>query len=184
MNQTDKSLKTQQVTTKKRSKHYVNNNDFLNALIEHQKDVERCTALSIEKPPVPKYIGECILQIANRLSHKPNFVNYSFRSEMISDGVENCILYLHNFDPNKTNNPFAYFTQIIKFAFIRRIQKERKQIFIRHKISEMQLYSNTRKNNETDLENADEFVRQYEEMLEEKREKAKRLAKKAVDSIE
>ena len=91
-------------------------------------------------PPVPDYVGECFLKIANGLSFRPNFINYTYRDEMISDGIENCLQYVYNFDPNKSNNPFAYFTQIIYFAFIRRIQKEKKQTHIKHKIIEKEEY--------------------------------------------
>ena len=78
-----------------------------------------------EKPRVSNYIGECFLKIANGLSHKPNFMNYTFKDDMVSDGIENCLQYIHNFNPDKSNNPFAYFTQIIYYAFIRRIQREK-----------------------------------------------------------
>ena len=173
---------TQQPSTKKKTKHYVNNKDFLAALIDYKEKVEFAKNNNGETPRMPQYIGECIFNIATRLSHKPNFINYPFRSEMISDGIENCFIYLNNFDPSKTNNPFAYFTQIIKFAFIRRIQREKKQLYIRHKISELQLYSNTRKIDDNESEMMDDFVEQYETMLETKREKARtRTAKKTVD---
>jgi len=76
------------------------------------------------------------LKIATHLSYKPNFVNYMFREDMISDGIENCVQYIHNFDPEKSKNPFAYFTQIIHYAFLRRIQKEKKQLDIKTKIIE------------------------------------------------
>ena len=76
------------------------------------------------------------MKIATRLSHKPNFINYSFRDEMICDGIENCMQYIDNFNPEKSNNPFAYFTQIIYFAFLRRIDKEKKQPYIKFKMSE------------------------------------------------
>ena len=89
-----------------------------------------------EKPPVTNYIGECFLKIANGLSYRPNFINYTYRSEMVSDGIENCLQYIHNFDPDKSNNPFAYFTQIIYYAFLRRIQKEKKQAHVKNKIIE------------------------------------------------
>ena len=80
------------------------------------------------------YIGKCFLKIANHLSYRPNFINYTFRDDMISDGIENCLQYLDNFNPAKSNNPFAYFTQIIYYAFVRRIQKEKKQVTIKHKL--------------------------------------------------
>ena len=59
---------------------------------------------------------------------------------MISDGIENCLQYIHNFNPEKSNNPFAYFTQIIYYAFIRRIQKEKKQAHVKHQLISKQEY--------------------------------------------
>lgn len=115
------------------AKHYVNNKQFYEALAEHKRGVLAAAEAGTEKPRIPNYIGECIYHIADRLSRKPNFINYSFRDEMISDGIENSIMYLDNFNPEKYNNPFAYFTQIIKFAFIRRIAKEKKILVIKQK---------------------------------------------------
>ena len=77
------------------------------------------------------------MKIAEGLSHKPNFINYSYRDEMISDGIENCLMYFANFDETKSKNPFAYFTQIIYYAFLRRIQKEKKQLYVKYKATEM-----------------------------------------------
>ena len=88
----------------------------------------------IEPPPIPDYAGECFLKIAEKLSHRPNFINYAFREEMVSDGIENCVMYANNFNPEKSQNPFAYFTQIIYYAFLRRIQKEKRQLEIKNKI--------------------------------------------------
>ena len=107
--------------------HYVDNKHLFAVIIEYKASVAEAKANDKPKPLIPNYVGECILLIAKRLSTKPNFVNYSYRDEMISDGIENCISYFDNFDPEKSNNPFAYFTQIIYFAFLRRIQKEKKQ---------------------------------------------------------
>lgn len=114
--------------------HYVNNPDFLQALKDYRSEVKSALEEGREKPQVSNYIGECILKIANHLSYKPNFIGYTYREEMISDGIENCLMYIYNFDPEKSSNPFAYFTQIIYFAFIRRIQKEKKQTLIKGKI--------------------------------------------------
>ena len=86
------------------------------------------------KPRIGNYIGECFLKIATHLSYKPNFVNYMFREDMICDGIENCVQYINNFDPAKSSNPFAYFTQIIYYAFLRRISKEKRQLEIKNKI--------------------------------------------------
>src|SRR5210317_2662193 len=121
---------------RKRSEHYVNNKEFLAALIKYREDKEIAEIQGKPKPPIPRYIGECFLKIANHLSFKPNFVNYMFKEDMISDGIENCVQYIHNFNPEKSQNPFAYFTQIINYAFLRRIQKEKKQLEIKNKILE------------------------------------------------
>ena len=121
---------------KKRSEHYVNNKEFLAALIKYREEVELAKIRGESKPQIPRYIGECFLKIANHLSFKPNFVNYMFKEDMISDGIENCVQYIHNFNPEKSQNPFAYFTQIIHYAFLRRIQKEKKQLEIKNKIIE------------------------------------------------
>jgi hypothetical protein len=126
---------------KKRSEHYVNNKEFLAALIKYREDIEIARLQDKPKPPIPRYIGECFLKIANHLSFKPNFVNYMFKEDMISDGIENCVQYVHNFDPQKSQNPFAYFTQIIHYAFVRRIGKEKRQLEIKNKILERSGFS-------------------------------------------
>ena len=120
----------------KKKEHYVNNKDFLDALMVYRKEVKLSKEEGRDKPKVPNYIGECFLKIATHLSYRPNFVNYMFKDDMICDGIENCLQYIDNFDPEKSTNPFAYFTQIIYFAFLRRIQKEKKQLEIKNKILE------------------------------------------------
>ena len=121
---------------KRKSEHYVNNKEFLEALINYRAKCQRAEEAGEARPVIPRYIGECFLKIANHLSYKPNFVNYMFREDMISDGIENCVQYIKNIDPAKSSNPFAYFTQIIHYAFLRRIQKEKRQMDIRAKIIE------------------------------------------------
>ncbi len=122
--------------TRKKSEHYVNNKEFLQAMIEYKDKCDKAKKRGRKTPPVTNYIGECFLKIANHLSYRPNFINYTFRDDMISDGIENCLQYLNNFNPKKSNNPFAYFTQIIYYAFVRRIQKEKKQSNIKYKMIE------------------------------------------------
>jgi len=139
--------------TRERSEHYVNNKELLEALVVYRTKVEKSYEKNFGKnlkeqpkeerakywegkPKITNYLGECFLKIATHLSYKPNFVNYMFREDMISDGIENCVQYIHNFDPAKSSNPFAYFTQIIHYAFLRRIQKEKKQLEIKNKILE------------------------------------------------
>jgi len=121
---------------RKRSDHYVNNKELLEAMIVYRNKCRIAKEKGITPPPIGNYLGECFLKIATHLSYKPNFVNYMFREDMIGDGIENCVQYIHNFDPEKSNNPFAYFTQIIYYAFLRRIQKEKKQLEIKTKIIE------------------------------------------------
>jgi len=121
---------------RKKSEHYVNNKELLEALIVYREKVAHAKENDLPKPRITNYLGECFLKIATHLSYKPNFVNYMFRDDMISDGIENCVQYIHNFDPDKSRNPFAYFTQIIHYAFLRRIQKEKKQLDIKTKIIE------------------------------------------------
>jgi hypothetical protein len=134
-------ITTNVMTKRKRSDHYVNNKDFLAALIKYREDVEIASLQDKPKPVIPRYIGECFLKIANHLSFKPNFVNYMFKEDMICDGIENCVQYIHNFNPNKSENPFAYFTQIIYYAFLRRIQREKRQLEIKNKILERSGFS-------------------------------------------
>jgi len=120
---------------KKKPEHYVDNKEFLSALTVYKNKVDKALANEEPRPMISNYIGECFLKIATHLSYKPNFINYPFREDMISDGIENCVQYIYNFDPDR-GNPFAYFTQIIYYAFLRRIQKEKKQLDIKSKILE------------------------------------------------
>ena len=122
-----------------RKRNYVNNPDLLAAVVAYRTLCNEAEDAGENKPQVPEYIGKCILLIGTRLATKPNFSGYSYKEEMISDGIENCLQYLHNFDPEKSQNPFAYFTQIIWFAFLRRIQKEKKQTYIKFKASQNML---------------------------------------------
>tara|TARA_A100001388_G_scaffold78557_1_gene56298 strand:- start:478 stop:1041 length:564 start_codon:yes stop_codon:yes gene_type:complete len=123
---------------KQKTVHYVDNKKFHQAMIEWKEQCKDAEESGSEPPRISNYIGECFLKIANGLSYRPNFINYTYRQEMISDGIENCLQYIHNFDPEKSKNPFAYFTQIIYYAFIRRIQKEKKQSHVKHKMIEKQ----------------------------------------------
>ena len=121
---------------KKRSDHYVNNKEFLAAIIDYKNSVSEAELLGKPKPRITNYLGECFLKIATHLSFKPNFVNYMFKDDKICDSIENCVQYINNFNPEKSSNPFAYFTQIIYYAFLRRIQKEKRQLEIKQKIIE------------------------------------------------
>ncbi len=170
-----------------KTKHYVNNADFLQALIEYKQNCQVAREQNKEEPIVPNYIGECFLKIAEHLSRKPNFISYSFREEMICDGIENCIMYFRNFDPIKSTNPFAYFTQIIYFAFLRRIQKEKKQLYVKYKateqfgiLDEAELFEDSEGNVKQFVlyDNISEFIQTFEEKKKAKKKtKAKGLEK-------
>jgi len=119
-----------------KSGHYIDNKVFYAEMVKWKAVVDADRAAGRKTPPVTDYIGKCFLDIATHLSYRPNFINYHYREEMIGDGIENCLMYASNFDPTKSKNPFSYFTQIIYFAFLRRIAKEKKQMYIRYKMLE------------------------------------------------
>ena len=120
----------------RKKQHYVDNEKFLIVMGDYREKYLQAKDNDTELPIIPDYAGECFLKIAERLSHRPNFINYAFREEMVSDGIENSVMYASNFNPEKSANPFAYFTQIIYFAFLRRIEKEKKQLYIKYKTME------------------------------------------------
>lgn len=172
----------------KAPKHYINNADFLNALIEYKKACVEASEKGKTDPRVPNYIGECFLKISEHLARKPNFISYSFKEEMISDGIENCVMYFRNFDPEKSKNPFAYFTQIVYYAFLRRIDREKKQLYLKYKATEQfgvldegELYEDEQGNmRQFDIfENISEYIDTFEnkraEKLKKKKEKLKNL---------
>jgi len=178
----------------KNPKHYVDNKKFLQAMIDYRKVVREADECGDPKPRIPDYIGQCFLLIAQRLSYKPNFINYTYRDDMISDGIENCLLYIDNFDPEKSQNPFAYFTQIIYYAYLRRIQKEKRQTYIKYKMMQKQdLFSelvtqSTSGDNDYDIgltpdspmfSMMEDFIADYESAKEEKRQKRKKAQDKS-----
>jgi hypothetical protein len=124
------------VNVARKKQHYVDNERFLEVMSDYREKYLQAKDNDTELPIIPDYAGECFLKIAERLSHRPNFINYAFREEMVSDGIENSVMYASNFNPEKSTNPFAYFTQIIYFAFLRRIEKEKKQLYIKYKTME------------------------------------------------
>jgi len=125
---------------KQKKQHYVDNKQFLEAIIKYKEEVDLAEKNGDPKPRVNNYIGGCFLKIATHLSYRPNFINYMYKDDMVCDGIENCIQYIDNFDPAKSRNPFAYFTQIVYYAFLRRIAKEKRQMDIKDKILEKSGY--------------------------------------------
>lgn len=164
-------------------RNYVNNPEFLDAIVKYKEQCQDAEECGEPNPPIPNYIGQCIYQIATRLASKPNFSGYSYKEEMVSDGLENAVQALGNFDPQKSSNPFAYFTQIIWYAFLRRIDKEKKQLYIKHKVIENSVVFGTAIDkddpdvagdaNFIDLKNdyMNDFVKTYEKKMDEKRAK-------------
>ena len=162
----------------KQDSHYVNNAEFYKHMKEHIVAVNKAKRNKTPLPKISDYIGECIISIANKLVNKPNFANYPFREEMVSDGVENCLLYLNNFNPRKSKNPFAYFTQIIYFAFIRRIEKEKKHLYTKYRMIEDALSYELSDSEHSVIskygsdyadQNMHEFVQNFEKKTEEKK---------------
>jgi DNA-directed RNA polymerase specialized sigma subunit len=175
------------------AKNYVNNPDFLQALIDYKAKCRECEEKNLPMPMVTNYIGECIFKISYRLASRPNFASYTYKEEMIADGLENAIQAIGNFNPDKSNNPFAYFTQIIWNAFLRRIEKEQKQMYIKHKVTELSMIHGTAvdKNQEDsgdaayiDLDNdyMSNFVENYEAKLI-KKKKVKESKKVGITSL-
>jgi hypothetical protein len=118
--------------------HYVNNKQFSQSVVDYVTSVNEAREKLEDEPIITEYIGTCFLKIAEGLSHKPNFVGYTYREEMVMDAVENCIKAIMNYDVKKATrtglpNAFAYFTQITYYAFLRRIAKEKKQQEIKEK---------------------------------------------------
>lgn len=177
---------------KKTAAHYVDNALFLKALKDYRAALHRADRDKIESPQIPEYLGECFLKIATHLSFKPNFVNYTFRDDMISDGVENCLVYIQNFDPMKSSKPFSYFTQIIWYAFLRRIQREKKHTYIKYKLMEKAAIDGGMADNPQDgpaiqpdttmlnFENVQDFITRYDEHAGKRRER-RRVGKRKVD---
>lgn len=116
--------------------HYIDNKQFYVEMVKYYDSVQVDREQGLSDPPATEFMGKCFVDIAMNLSNRPNFMNYTYKEEMIGDGIENCLQYCSNFNPVKSKNPFAYFTQIIYYAFVRRIEREKKQAYVRHKLSE------------------------------------------------
>jgi hypothetical protein len=172
----------------KKKPHYVNNADFLKSLIEYNQKCKDAKANNKSEPIVPNYIGECFIKIAEHLSRKPNFISYSFRDEMIADGIENCLMYFRNFDPLKSSNPFAYFTQIIYFAFLRRIAKEKKQLYVKYKATEQFGLLDENETFEDENGNPQQFqlydnISEFIQTFEETKKNKKKVKKKGLEKF-
>ena len=172
-----------------KAKNYINNKTLYLAMIQYKDSIKIADEKNINKPQVPNYIGQSILLICNNLAKKPNFSGYSYKQEMISDGIIDCIAAVDNFDPDRTNNPFAYFTQIAWNAFIRRIHKEKKQTYIKHKNFQNSyltnnLWSEAENSQLKSNEYSDELIRSFENKLTETKKAAKMVGLEKFANVE
>lgn len=171
--------------TKKKPVNYVDNKKFYNEIVAYRATVAEAEEKSLDIPRIPEYIGECIFKIAVKLSTKPCFANYSFRDEMIADGYENSILYFKGYNPEITQNPFAYFTQVIFYAFLRRISREEKNRYIIYKNFQQTMTLNPSNHmvDENDksiipknmYDNINDFMSKFEKKEEVKKQKRKQV---------
>lgn len=155
-----------QIQKRKPKNNYINNVELYNAIIDHYNDIELSLMHDKKQPILPNYIGEAILLIANNLMKSPNFCNYSYRDEMVADGIENCVRYFYKFDPSKSTNPFAYFTQICYYAAVRRLKAEKKEKQIRSEIIKNSGILDDMMTNQQDADNA-EYTNTYLDFLKE-----------------
>ena len=180
---------TEEIKPRKRrtKKNYINNPDFYDALLVYRDACTLAKSKGEEKPPLPRYLGECFFILATRIATKGNFSSYSYKEDMILDGVERCITYVSSFNPDVTQNPFAYFTRTVYNAFINRIKNERKDVYFKYKMMIEHAHfgmlhdgDGSQAYSKTNLEYAEEYIKNYDE-LEVKRIEAKRLRKEAAD---
>jgi hypothetical protein len=124
---------------KKTPRHYVNNRQLLNTLIEFRQkrdELKVSRGDKYQEPEIPRYVAEAIMLICNKLAFNRKFVSYTYRDDMVCDGIVNCVAAVNNFDPSRSSNPFAYFTQIAYNAFLHRIRREHTQTYVKHKNAE------------------------------------------------
>jgi hypothetical protein len=182
-------------TTKRPKVHYVDNKAFQAALLAYKRKRELAAAEGRPEPRIPDYIGICIMDIAKNLATKGNFVNYTYKEEMIGDGIENCIKYMNNYDPDNYKNPLAYFTRIVWNQFILRIDSEKKETYVKYKSleaaalsGELNDYMDGEGSTDSSVninDNMKAFVETYEKKLADKKKSAKEKKEKktALDLI-
>lgn len=166
---------------------YIDNKRFFEEMKKYKELCRLAEQNGKEYPRIPNYIGECFYKISTKLASKPNFINYSYRDEMVGDGIENCINYIKSFDPEKSNNPFSYFTQIVWHSFVHRIQKEKKQQYIKYKAMDKMIVNNEHFIGDDEFssitpeiyENTQKFIVAYENNIE--KNKKKKEEKKALE---
>lgn len=179
--------------SKRQARNYINNEDFCNALIEYKKVVEECEEKGIKPPPIPDYVGKCWMKIAEGMSRNTKFFRYPFKEEAISDSLLNCARYWRNFNPQKTRNAFAYFSQYVFNAFVRKINLEQKEQYIKYKstesfltLDESEMYEEGELSQSPHeiYENMNSFIRKFEERERERDFKRKQKLREKIKSSE
>jgi DNA-directed RNA polymerase specialized sigma24 family protein len=166
--------------------YYIDNKRFYEEMKKYKELCKEAEETEDEYPRIPNYIGECFYKIATKLSNKPNFANYSYKEEMVGDGIENCVHYIKSFNPDKSTNPFSYFTQIVWNSFVHRIKKEKKQQYIRYKAMDNMIMNNQHFVHSADEafhsilpeihENTQSFISNFEEGIEKSKKKKEKKA--------
>lgn len=167
---------------RQKKRNYVNNADLLAALKVYLEACNVAEEADKPLPQVPLYIAQSFMEMATRLASRSNFSGYLYKDDMIMDGVENCLQYIRNFNSEKTSNPFAYFTQIIWYAFIRRIHKEKRQMYIKYKTGQDMLHiGETYDGDETlNLNTSADYINAFIEDYEDKLDTKKKIDKTGV----
>lgn len=171
-------------------RHYVDKEEFYQALVKRTKLVKDAEDADEPKPQASDFIGTCVMDICYNLARKHQFSGYHFKDEMIADAIYHCIRYIDSFNIEKSNNPFSYFTQAAYYQFIKRIQLEKEQLYIRCKST---MGSNTfaeslehdqagndkhtQDNNEMDTDFMESYINEYENKATAKKAKAKAIKK-------
>lgn len=172
-------LASTKAPSEKKSNHYVDNKQMYALILERKEQLKAAKKAKLPVPKIPDLLGKQLILIAENLSHKPGFNNYPCKDEMIGDAIENCIMYFDNFNPKKSKYPFAYFTKIIYYAFVRRIQKEKKALYVKYKATQQAgiLHEAETGGDEGGgqfemYENLNEFIGKWEESQERAKKKA------------
>jgi len=161
------------------SNHYIDNQKFLEYLVKYKEKVADAKEQNLEQPKMPEFLGKCFFDLTEHMARRSEFINYSFNDEMRSDARENCIQYWYTFDATKSNNPFGYFSILVWRAFVRRILKEKKQQYVKYKLTFNSGVLDSRESlTDSDgnaiveanlADNMHDFIQNYEQKMQEKK---------------
>lgn len=164
---------------RRKSNDYIDNKKMYAAFVEHRKNLDEAREKGLPSPQISNYLGECFVLLVNRIASRGNFASYTYIDEMKDDGIESCVMGANTFDPSKTNNPFGYFSKTIWMAFLRRIESEHKQTYIKFKSKEMMILSTDEdlsiNGSGDNLKIMDNVINNFEEKIAKKRNKSKSI---------